>query len=100
MDRRHLSIRTAGQILFTQRREPIKPGTKNEFTTRLAVDEPSQSHLPKPLDNLIATSQSKLSYLAHPVGVYVQPAETDNHALNSLALRPSRYAHVSLDLLS
>ena len=100
MDKTRYGLQTIGQMLYVQCTEIINPRTNNGLPPNLVADEPSQSFLFKPLDIMIAALQSELGFLSHPAGVYVQPAEMGNQALNSLALISGRYSHMALAVLS
>ena len=100
MEKVRLGIQSIGQMLFTQCTEIINPRLNYGLPPSLAVDEPSQSFLLKPVDIMIAALQSELGFLSNPAGTYVQPAEMGNQALNSLGLVSARYTHTALDVLA
>ena len=100
MEKVWLAMQTIGQMLFAQCTEIINPRLNYGLPPSLAVDEPSQSFLLKPVDIMIAALQSKLGFLSKPAGTHVQSAEMGNQALNSLGLISTRYTHTALDVLS
>ena len=100
MEKVRMGMQSIGQMLFTQCTEIINPRLNYGLPPSLAVDEPSQSFLLKPLDIMIAALQSELGFLSNPAGTHVQPAEMGNQALNSLGLISARYTHVALDVLA
>ena len=100
MEKVRLAMQTIGQMLFAQCTEIINPRLNYGLPPSLAIDEPSQSFLLKPVDVMIAALQSELGFLSSPAGTHVQSAEMGNQALNSLGLISARYTHTALDVLS
>ncbi|KAI9879101.1 MAG: hypothetical protein M1830_009554 [Pleopsidium flavum] len=100
MEKVRLALQTIGQMLFAQCTEIINPRLNYGLPPSLAVDEPSQSFLLKPVDIMIAALQSEMGFLSNPAGTHVQSAEMGNQALNSLGLISARYTHIALDVLS
>ena len=100
MEKVRLAVQTIGQMLFAQCTEIINPRLNYGLPPSLAIDEPSQSFLLKPVDIMIAALQSELGFLSSPAGTHVQSAEMGNQALNSLGLIAARYTHTALDVLS
>lgn len=100
MEKVRLALQTIGQMLFAQCTEIINPRLNYGLPPSLAVDEPSQSFLLKPVDIMIAALQSELGFLSNPAGTHVQSAEMGNQALNSLGLISARYTHTALEVLS
>ncbi|KAI9878487.1 MAG: hypothetical protein M1830_000773, partial [Pleopsidium flavum] len=100
MEKVRLALQTIGQMLFAQCTEIINPRLNYGLPPSLAVDEPSQSFLLKPVDIMIAALQSEMGFLSNPAGTHVQSAEMGNQALNSLGLISARYTHIALEVLS
>ena len=100
MEKTRLCLQSIGQMLYTQCTELINPATNRGLPSNLVADEPGKSFIFKGVDLLAAALQSELGFLSNPAGIYVQPAEMGNQALNSLALISARYTHTAADVLS
>ena len=93
-------VQMLGRLVFTQCSELLNSGLNKGLPPNLCIDDPSLSFTFKGVDISMAAHMSELAHLTHPVGPYVQSAEMDTQAINSLALLAARTASEASDLLA
>lgn len=99
-EKTRLGLQMLGKLLFSQNSELINPMMNGALPPNLSFDDPSFSFTFKGVDINMAAYMSELAFLANPISPYVQSAEMNNQAINSLALLSARYTHDAVELVS
>ncbi|KXS94682.1 hypothetical protein AC578_10081 [Pseudocercospora eumusae] len=99
-EKTRLCLQMLGKLLFTQNSELINPMMNGTLPPNLSFDDPSLSFTFKGIDINMAAYMSELAFLASPVSPYVQSAEMNNQAINSLALISARYTLDAVEIVS
>ena len=93
-------VQMLGRLVFAQCSELLNSSLNKGLPPNLCFDEPSLSFTFKGVDISMAAYMSELAHIAHPVSPYVQSAEMDTQAVNSLALIAARTVSEASNLLA